>query len=134
MRVKVGEGGIRDLEFFIQMLQLVNAASHPGLQVTGTMKVLSGLQTAGLITEVDAHEIHHSYMFLRRLENRLQMIDEQQTHELPDDPALRIAIARSLGVAGQTNSEVLDNFESELFANRTIAQGYFERILPHKSQ
>jgi glutamate-ammonia-ligase adenylyltransferase len=131
--VKVGEGGIRDLEFFIQMLQLVNAASHPALQVTGTMNVLSGLQTAGLISELEAHEVRHSYMFLRRLENRLQMIDEQQTHELPDDPALRIVIARSIGIAGQSNNEILDNFEGELFANRTLAQGYFERILPQKN-
>lgn len=131
--VKVGEGGIRDLEFFIQMLQLVNAAAHPALQVTGTMNVLSGLQAAGLITELEAHEVRHSYMFLRRLENRLQMIDEQQTHELPDNPALRVVIARSIGIAGQTNNEVLDNFEEELFANRTIAQGYFERILPQKN-
>jgi len=130
--VKVGEGGIRDLEFFIQMLQLVNAASIPSLQVTGTMNVLAGLQNAGLVTELEAREIEHSYMFLRRLENRLQMIDEQQTHELPDDPRLRTIIARSIGIPGITDSEILDNFESELFANRTIAQGYFERILPQK--
>lgn len=130
--VKVGEGGIRDIEFFIQMLQIVNAASHPGLQLTGTMKVLSGLAQAGLVTEAEAREIEHSYMFLRRLENRLQMIDEQQTHELPDDPAWRTIIARSLGICGNSDSEILDNFESELFANRTIAQSYFERILPQK--
>jgi glutamate-ammonia-ligase adenylyltransferase len=130
--VKVGEGGIRDIEFFIQMLQLVNAASIPSLQVTGTMNVLAGLQNHGLVSETELREIEHSYMFLRRLENRLQMIDEQQTHELPDDPRLRTIIARSIGISGKTDSEILDNFESELFANRTIAQGYFERILPQK--
>lgn len=130
--VKTGEGGIRDLEFFIQMLQLVNAAAHPELQLTGTMHVLSGLQSSGLISDIEAREIHHAYMFLRRLENRLQMMDEQQTHELPDDSKLRIVIARSIGISGQSENEILDNFESELFANRTIAKTCFESILPNK--
>ncbi len=128
--VKTGEGGIRDLEFFIQMLQLVNAAAHPELQITGTMQVLSGLRAAGLISAIEAGEIHHAYIFLRRLENRLQMMDEQQTHELPDDSKLRIVIARSIGISGQSDNEILDNFESELFANRMIAKICFERILP----
>jgi [glutamine synthetase] adenylyltransferase / [glutamine synthetase]-adenylyl-L-tyrosine phosphorylase len=131
--VKVGEGGIRDIEFFIQMLQIVNAGTHPYLQTTGTMKVLAGVQQAGLVSENEAREIRHSYIFLRRLENRLQMIDEQQTHELPEEPALRTIIARSLGIPGETDDEILNNFESELFANRTIAQSYFERILPQKN-
>lgn len=131
--VKVGEGGIRDIEFFIQMLQIVNAGTHPQLQITGTMKVLTGLQDAGLVTENEARDIRHSYIFLRRLENRLQMIDEQQTHELPEEPVLRTIIARSLGIPGESDDEILNNFESELFANRTIAQSYFERILPQKS-
>lgn len=128
--VKVGEGGIRDLEFFIQMLQLVNAPLHNSLQITGTLNVLSALQTAGLISEKESHEIRHSYLFLRRLENRLQMIDEQQTHELTDDPRGRLIIARSLGVKGDSDDEILDNFENELFTNRSIALDYFERILP----
>jgi len=131
--VKVGEGGIRDLEFFIQMLQLVNAASIPALQVTGTMNVLSSLNAAGLVSARDASEIRHSYLFLRRLENHLQMIDEQQTHELPDDMRRRLIIARSLGIKGDTDNEILDNFESGLFACRSIAQGFFERILPDKA-
>ncbi len=128
--VKVGEGGIRDLEFFIQMLQLVNAASHPELQTTGTLEVLSGLEKTGLISAQESGEIRHSYLFLRKLENRLQMFDEQQTHELPDAPQRRMVIARSMGITGSSDNEILDNFETELFTNRSIAQGYFERILP----
>ena len=131
--VKVGEGGIRDLEFFIQMLQLVNASAHPGLQVTGTLKVLSGLKAVGLVSDEEASEINHSYLFLRRLENRLQMFDEQQTHELPDETKRRLIIARSLGLNGGSSDEILDNFESALAANRTIAKNYFERVLPDKN-
>lgn len=128
--VKVGEGGIRDLEFFIQMLQMVNAYSYADLQLTGTLKVLFGLQQHQFLTEIEAAEINHSYLFLRRLENRLQMVDEQQTHELPDDHGKRLVIARSLGISGGSDNEIMDNFETELFANQNLAQGYFERLLP----
>jgi len=131
--VKVGEGGIRDLEFFIQILQLVNASGNDSLQVTGTLNVLSGLNAAGLITDKDAGEIRHSYLFLRRLENRLQMFDEQQTHELPDDTRQRLIIARSLGITGSSDNEIIDSFETSLFASRSIAKSYFERILPDKA-
>ena len=128
--VKVGEGGIRDLEFFVQVLQIVNAANHEALRTTNTLQALRGLQQAGLVSEREAQEIIHSYLFLRRLENHLQMMDEQQVHELPDDEQQRLVIARSMDNSGGTDDEVLDNFENRLFASRTIAQGYFERVLP----
>ncbi|MEJ2760008.1 MAG: hypothetical protein P8126_00325 [Gammaproteobacteria bacterium] len=128
--VKVGEGGIRDLEFFVQMLQIVNASNYEALQTTNTLKALNGLRQAGLITDREAGEITHSYLFLRRLENHLQMRDEQQVHELPDDEDQRLIIARSLRTPGYSDDEILDNFENQLFTSRTIARSYFERILP----
>jgi glutamate-ammonia-ligase adenylyltransferase len=128
--VKVGEGGIRDLEFFVQMLQIVNASNYEALQTTNTLKALNGLRQAGLITDREAGEITHSYLFLRRLENHLQMRDEQQVHELPDDEDQRLIIARSLRTPGHSDDEILDNFENQLFTSRTIARSYFERILP----
>lgn len=126
--VKVGDGGIRDIEFFIQTLQIVNAAGHPGLQGTNTLSTLHGLAAAGLVNGADAAAAERSYLFLRRLENRLQMLDEQQTHELPDDPARRLVLARSMAAAGDDGT--LDRFESELLAHRAVARGFFERILP----
>ena len=128
--VKVGEGGIRDLEFFLQMLQIVNASGHKELQITNTLAVLDGLEKTGYVTARDKQEFIHSYLFLRRLENRLQMIDERQTHELPEDKKQRLVIARSLCKPGCSDDEALDFFENQLFANRSIASGFFERILP----
>ena len=128
--VKVGQGGIRDLEFFVQVLQIVNASSHVELQTTNTLAALEGLRLAGFVTDREAMEITHSYLFLRRLENHLQMVDERQVHELPDNEGQRLVIARSLSIPGAVNDEILDNFETQLFASRSIAQGYFERILP----
>lgn len=128
--VKVGEGGIRDIEFFIQVLQIVNAAKHKQLQTTNTLTALANLEKTNLITAEEGQQLYCSYNYLRRLENRLQMIDEQQTHDLPDDKQQRWLIARSLGVNGSSMNEVLDNFENELFTHRSIAQNYFDRVLP----
>ena len=128
--VKVGEGGIRDIEFFIQMLQLANAAGNRRLQTTSTMGALSGLSEAGLITAAEEKEIFTSYIFLRRLENRLQMIDERQTHDLPDSHARRLLLARSMKLNGSSNDEILNSFEDSLITHQTIARKYFERILP----
>ena len=128
--VKLGEGGIRDLEFFIQMLQLVNAYGCEDLQGTATLSVLSGLNKHGFLTDHEAAEIRHSYLFLRRLENRLQMIDEAQTHELPDEFGKRLIVAKSMNISGESESEIIDQFETELFTNQSIAKNYFERLLP----
>jgi glutamate-ammonia-ligase adenylyltransferase len=128
--VKVGDGGIRDIEFFIQTLQVVNAARHASLRGTNTLATLRGLEAGGLISAGDAAAAERSYLFLRRLENRLQMRDEQQTHELPDDPGLRLVLARSLGIGGSGDGEILDRFEDELMAHQAVARGFFERILP----
>lgn len=128
--VKVGEGGIRDIEFFIQMLQLANAGANRRLQTTGTMDALAGLREGGLITDIEEQEILTSYLFLRRLENRLQMIEERQTHDLPDNRDKRLLLARSMLMGGDSNEEILNAFEENLLTHRSIARKYFERILP----
>ena len=130
--VKVGKGGIRDIEFCIQILQMVNGAKRPELQTTNTLSALSGLSQCGLISKNDEKEIYQSYIFLRRLENRLQMIEEKQTHDLPDKQSQRLMLARSLCIPGESNDEILDNFENELFLNRSIAEKYFDRVLPNE--
>jgi glutamate-ammonia-ligase adenylyltransferase len=128
--VKVGEGGIRDIEFFVQILQLVNAARHPRLKSTSTLQTLSWLAEYGLVPVEEARDMRAAYLFLRRLENRLQMIDEQQTHELPEDPVCRLMLARSLGLPGKSDDEMLEMFETELLVNRAVARRAFEHILP----
>jgi glutamate-ammonia-ligase adenylyltransferase len=131
--IKVGEGGIRDIEFFAQMLQMVNAAEHVELQKTNTIEVLAGLRSSGVLTESEERELVNSYLFLRRLENRVQMIDERQTHDLPDTRKERLKLARSLRFEGSSNDEIINNFENELFVNQSIAKMYFDRVLPQQS-
>lgn len=127
--VKVGEGGIRDIEFFVQMLQMVNGGQHVELRTTNTLEALQTLVKTGLVDGQEADAIRHSYLFLRRLENRLQMIDERQTHDLPDDKQQRHMLARSLGYADD-QGQALADFEDELIDHQAMARNCFERILP----
>ena len=131
--VKMGEGGIRDIEFFIQILQIVNAHTHPVLKSTNTLMVLENLVKLGFVSREDGSDINDSYLFLRRLENRLQMVDEQQTHLLPDDIRLRRKIACSLGFGGSSDEQTVERFDRQLEKHRQVAKSCFKRILPKES-
>ncbi|MFC1611605.1 ACT domain-containing protein [Myxococcota bacterium] len=95
--VKLGSGGIRELEFFVQTLQLLNAGRKPELRQNRTLALIDRLLDAGLIDEKLRDSLVEDYCFLRRLEHRLQMIDDQHTHLLPRDDAARRAIAGRMG-------------------------------------
>ena len=127
--VKLSEGGIRDLEFFVSVLQLLYGAEHTGLRTPSTLIALDGLVKAGLIEEKESQQLRDTYLFLRRLENRLQMIDERQTHDLPNGRDQRLVLARSLGYRSRSNAASLERFEEVLESHRTVARSYFERIL-----
>jgi glutamate-ammonia-ligase adenylyltransferase len=99
VEVKRGWGGIRDVEFAVQLLQLVHGRRHPALRAPGTLAALDALASEGFVAPADAAGLADSYRFLRRLEHRLQMLREVQTHELPSDRASLLAVARSMGFA-----------------------------------
>lgn len=127
--VKLGEGGIRDIEFFVQVLQIVNARLHPELQQTNTLMLLTSMVELGLVDADEAENIRESYLFLRRLENRLQMIDESQVHDLPDEKEKRLLIARSLGFIDIENNLTLSKFDQYLNQQRDVAKDCFDKIL-----
>ncbi|HKA47044.1 MAG TPA: bifunctional [glutamine synthetase] adenylyltransferase/[glutamine synthetase]-adenylyl-L-tyrosine phosphorylase [Methyloceanibacter sp.] len=83
--IKLGRGGIRDVEFFAQTQQLIAAGRHPELRTRSTLETLGELAQGGWIERDTADDLTRAYLFLRRVENRLQMIGDQQTHILPDD-------------------------------------------------
>lgn len=132
--VKLGEGGIRDIEFYIQMLQLVNGGHYPELRSTNTLTTLDALVQCGIMENDENQMIRDAYLFLRRLENRLQIIDERQTHDLPDEIDKRQFLARSLGFEGPSDEECLARFETTLSTYRQTATQCFERILVEKPQ
>ena len=97
--VKLGRGGIREVEFFAQTQQLIWGGREPELRAPATCDALAALARAGRITEEAAAELTDCYGFLRRIEHRLQMVDDAQTHTLPADAEGLRRIALFLGFA-----------------------------------
>src|SRR5207237_2199861 len=83
--VKVGRGGIREIEFFAQTQQLIAGGRHPELRVRPTLLALNVLASSNWITYEARDELTTAYKFLRRVEHRLQMIADEQTHALPEE-------------------------------------------------
>jgi len=98
--VKLGRGGIREIEFFAQTQQLIFGGRDPGLRRRGTCDALRALARAGRTPPEVSAELIESYGFLRMVEHRLQMIDDQQTHALPEAPAELEVLARFAGYEG----------------------------------
>ncbi|GIU97404.1 MAG: glutamate-ammonia-ligase adenylyltransferase [Actinomycetota bacterium] len=99
VEVKRGRGGIRDVEFAVQLLQIVHGRRDPALRGPGTLEALDALAAEGYVAEADAAALADAYRFLRRLEHRLQLVRDLQTHDLPADRRSRDVLARSLGLA-----------------------------------
>lgn len=95
--VKVGPGGIREIEFIAQVFQLIRGGREHELQIRATLQVLGHLAQHDILPEKTVQELTEAYVFLRRLEHRLQYLDDAQTHDLPDNPADRRLIAQASG-------------------------------------
>jgi glutamate-ammonia-ligase adenylyltransferase len=95
--IKLGPGGIREIEFIAQLFQLVRGGRDAALREPATLKVLPLLAARGLLPHDAARELAAAYVFLRVLEHRLQYLDDQQTQELPADPADRALVAAAMG-------------------------------------
>ena len=96
-QLKLGPGGIRDVEFTVQLLQLVHGRADRSLRRTGTMPTLAALAANGYVDEEDAVELGRTYWSLRRVEHALQLANERRTHTVPPDAATQDRLARSLG-------------------------------------
>ncbi|HEX3948290.1 MAG TPA: bifunctional [glutamate--ammonia ligase]-adenylyl-L-tyrosine phosphorylase/[glutamate--ammonia-ligase] adenylyltransferase [Steroidobacteraceae bacterium] len=95
--LKLGRGGIREIEFIVQSMQLVRGGSDRRLQKTALLEVLPLLTGSKLVSRDDVAELTEAYFLLRKAENALQMVRDQQTHTLPEDPADRARLALSMG-------------------------------------
>ncbi len=98
--IKLGPGGIREIEFIAQVFQLIRGGRDRALQARPTLKVLALLAARGLLDAAAAEELAAAYRFLRKLEHRLQYLDDAQTHELPRGADDRQRIAEAMGCAG----------------------------------
>ena len=120
--IKLGPGGIREIEFIVQVFQLIRGGRDPALRRQPTLEVLPLLTERGLLPPAAAKELEQAYVFLRNLEHRLQYLDDQQTHMLPTAADERLAVARSMGLAHT------DAFLAELERLRAAVTRQFEAI------
>lgn len=124
--VKAGRGGIREVELFTQVFQLTYGGPHPSLRQPSTLAGLDALVRAGLVTEPVSRELAHAYVFLRSVEHRLQLVQENQTHRMSDE-ALELEIsARRLGLGSS------EDLEKQLTAYRDRVHDIYRELFEHR--
>ncbi len=117
--LKLGRGGIREIEFFAQTQQLIWGGRDPRLRIIPTCDVIRELSRLGKLPINTANAFVECYRYLRRAEHRVQMVDDEQTHSLPDDPQEFASMARFLGYAGA------DEFTTDLISRlREVERHY----------
>jgi glutamate-ammonia-ligase adenylyltransferase len=128
--VKLGPGGIREIEFIVQAFQLIRGGQERRMQTSSLLSVLPQLAGGKLLAGRVAHELETAYVFLRRLENRLQMIGDNQVHAIPTEPLARERIAIAMGFTDwQTCAKALEShrarvtqaFQEVMFARNEAA-------------
>jgi len=123
--IKLGRGGIREIEFLAQMFQLMRGGTDPQLRTRGTLQVLALLAQKGILPKEEVDQLSQAYSYLRRLEHRLQIWEDQQTHYLPEDSSSRMRLATSMDLT--TPPENVNAFMACLDAQQSAVARYFEK-------
>ena len=121
--VKLGPGGIREIEFVVQVFQLIRGGSDPRLQSRELLNVLPLLEGAKLLDRAAIEDLAGAYRYLRRVENRLQEWNDEQTHALPETPDARLRLAVAMGHAEWST------FERELAGHRSRVSARFDELV-----
>ncbi|MFO1324558.1 MAG: bifunctional [glutamate--ammonia ligase]-adenylyl-L-tyrosine phosphorylase/[glutamate--ammonia-ligase] adenylyltransferase [Burkholderiales bacterium] len=120
--VKLGDGGIREIEFIVQAQQIVRGGREPDLRMRGTLPALAALGARGLLPPSSVAGLRDAYLFLRDVEHRLQYRDDAQTHQLPGDPQERAQLAEAMGLTTAA-------FDDALARHRSIVSFTFGQTL-----
>jgi len=126
--IKLGPGGIREIEFIGQAFQLIRGGNDKALQTRPILDVLQLLGERELLSQNDADQLKQSYCFLRRVENHIQQYQDRQTHDLPADPAAQQALAYSLDYPDW------DSFKQHLDEVRKQVHGIFDQVFSLSKQ
>jgi len=121
--LKLGPGGIREIEFIVQLTQLIRGGREPSMRVRGLLPALTACEARGHISAARARMLRDAYVFLRRLENRVQMLRDAQTHDIPPDALCRERIALGLGYPDW------DTLGATLAVHRAIVSDEFAAVL-----
>jgi glutamate-ammonia-ligase adenylyltransferase len=126
--IKRGRGGLRDIEFAVQLLQLVHARHDPGIRSPNTLEALEQLGQAGYVDTTQVRTLDAAYRFLRTVEHRLQLVDEAQVHSLPSDTESRTHLARVLGYRDDGSSTALDQFAATHRRHQSQVRSIHEKL------
>jgi glutamate-ammonia-ligase adenylyltransferase len=126
--VKRGRGGIRDVEFAVQLLQLVHGRADPALRSPATLAVLSELGAAGYVDGEDAQALADAYRLLRTVEHRLQLVEDRQVHAVPESGPALDHLARVLGYRDRAEQSAADQFSAELRRHQATVRSIHERL------
>jgi [glutamine synthetase] adenylyltransferase / [glutamine synthetase]-adenylyl-L-tyrosine phosphorylase len=124
--VKLGVGGIREIEFLIQTIQVLAGRRLPGILARGTLGSLARLQKVGILSKNQQVDLTRAYRFLRDVEHKLQMVHDMQTHALPDQQDKLERCAIRMGYRGASRSAALMQFQADHAAHRTVVHDIFQ--------
>jgi [glutamine synthetase] adenylyltransferase / [glutamine synthetase]-adenylyl-L-tyrosine phosphorylase len=127
--VKRSPGGLVDIEFLVQMLQLKAGCDHPNILVPNLPLALEALAAEGLLPESQAHELRDSYFFLRSAELRLRVITDRATNEIPESPGEREKLARRMGFMAENGRTASEIFLAELTRMMASIRREFTRMI-----
>ena len=125
--VKLGRGGIREVEFLAQVFQLIRGGRDTSLRDRSTRRTLFTLVEKSLLTTDEVAQLQEAYTFLRNLEHRLQYLDDAQTHSLPANPDDRLTVANMMGFTD------VESMLEELDTHRAVVAAQFDAIFSNKS-
>jgi len=132
--IKAGPGGIRDIEYTIQFLQLLNGGDLPEIRQRNTLNALAALEKHGCLTDQEYRVLDDSYRFLRKVEHRLQLVADLQTHRIPESETARIRLARRMGhtdpALGDPWREFLGELENRTEPTHTILNHLVHQAFP----
>ncbi|MEO0450073.1 MAG: bifunctional [glutamine synthetase] adenylyltransferase/[glutamine synthetase]-adenylyl-L-tyrosine phosphorylase [Pseudomonadota bacterium] len=126
--LKLGPGGIREIEFFVQTQQIILGGRHPDLRVRGTLEGLRALVDLGSVSEETAADLSQAYTALRMVEHRIQMVDDAQTHTLPALENKRASVAALCGYSD------LDRFDADLIAVRKSVHSHYRDLFADETR
>ena len=125
--LKRGKGGIRDIEFAVQLLQMVHGRADGALRSPATLPALAALAAGGYIAGDDSDALESAYRFLRTVEHRLQLYEDEQVHTVPTGEA-RVRLARVLGYRDQRSGTAVTQFEADWRRHQARVRAIHERL------
>jgi glutamate-ammonia-ligase adenylyltransferase len=126
--IKLGRGGIREIEFIAQVFQLIRGGKDTSLQIRPTRQVLHLLAQKGLMTQQAVAELEAAYIFLRNLEHRLQYVEDAQTHDLPKSPDSKARIALAMSYLDHSDAPDWSALLAVLERHRSVVEQHFRDV------